>query len=183
VRIKCIKNKTLSEEPFYSELGKIYIVYAFGIFREYFKYCICDESYSFYPLWNPANFFEIIDGCCSRYWLVGLREDNNEKIPFLSFPEWANNPYFYGELVDGNKNDTNAIIFRKYKALMDLEFPDPSITEKAEIGDRDWLICPKCIDAWEWKDDRDALVKCPKCRTIFNNPRYKNEYPHLNIRI
>lgn len=39
---------------------------------------------------------------------------------------------------------------------MDLEFSDPSITEVAEIGDKDGLICPKCIDAWKWDDNRDA---------------------------
>ena len=56
---------------------------------------------------------------------------------------------------------------------MDLEFLDPSISNFAEIADDDWLMCPKCIDAWKSKGDRDALVKCSKCLTIFKNPRYK----------
>jgi uncharacterized CHY-type Zn-finger protein len=57
---------------------------------------------------------------------------------------------------------------------MNLEFPDPSIVESAQIGDDEWLICPKCIDAWK-STTRDALVICPNCKKMFINPRYKNE--------
>lgn len=59
------------------------------------------------------------------------------------------------------------------KELIDLEFPDPSIKELAQVGDSEWLICPNCIDAWLWPNDKDALVRCPKCEKVFNNPRYK----------
>ena len=53
------------------------------------------------------------------------------------------------------------------------------ISEIAQIGDDEWLICPTCLDAWQYNDDKDALVRCPKCLKVLNNPRYKNEYPHL----
>jgi hypothetical protein len=62
---------------------------------------------------------------------------------------------------------------------MDLEFPDSSISETAQVGDGEWLICPSFIDAWKYGSNREALVRCPKCLKVYNNPRYKNEYPHL----
>lgn len=169
----------ISYENFSTIKGKEYLVYATGICRNSVWYCICNESYTYFPWWYPFLIFDISDNRLSRYWVFGLEDNNNKKTQFFSFPEWVNDRYFYGELVENNANDLNAIIFRKYKELMDLEFPDPSISETAQIGDSEWLICPKCIDAWQSKNDRDALVKCPKCRTIFNNPRYKDEWPHL----
>lgn len=188
MKIKCIANKRnfvpqdllrnyAIGEYFSVKPGKEYIVYAVWIYLGYIWYCISDEDRTFYPFWNPSMLFEITDNRLSRYWVFGFREayqgEEIKKVPFLSFPEWANDFDFYEELVDGYSDDPNAITFSKYKELMYLEFPDPSVTEIAQIGDEEWLICPYCIDAWQSKDDRDALVKCPKCRTIFNNPRYK----------
>jgi uncharacterized C2H2 Zn-finger protein len=185
MKIKCITNQTLSVPPellnkysidtenFSIKPGKEYIVYAVWIYLGYIWYCICDEDKTFYPMWNPSMLFEITDNRLSRYWIFSLDEDNDKRAPFLSFPEWANDPYFYEELVDGNSIDINAVIFKKYKELMELEFPNSSISEIAQIGDEEWLICPKCVDAWQSTNDKDALVKCPKCQTIFNNPRYK----------
>jgi hypothetical protein len=186
MKVKCISNKipvslndtkndSISNREFDVKEGREYVVYALNVFKKYTWYCICEES-DFYPMWNPCVLFDIIDTRLSRFWIVGCDEDN---MPFLSFPEWVNDAYFYGELIENNSDDINAVVFRKYKKLMDLEFPDLSISTTAEIADKDWLICPKCIDAWESSNDQDALVKCPICRTIFNNPRYKNEWPHL----
>lgn len=191
MKIKCITNKTsalsqeisqnyeISYEEFSVKEGFEYTVYALGMNYGHIWYCICDDNYFFYPNWNPSTLFEIVDNRLSRYWVLGFREQNNKKIPLLSFCEWVNDEYFYGELVDGNANEPNAVIFRKYKELLDLEFPDSSVTEIAQIGDEEWLICPKCLDAWQSKNNQDALVKCPKCQLVLNNPRYKNEWPHF----
>jgi hypothetical protein len=159
--------------------GNEYIVYSVGILYDFVWYCILDEDRTFYPMWNPEMLFEITDKRLSRYWVFSLDNGKDKKDPFLSFPEWANNPYFYEELLDGDSSDSNAIIFRKYKELMDLEFPNPLISDTAEIGDREWLICPKCIDAWNSECNLDALVRCPKCNTIFNNPRYIDRQSYL----
>ncbi len=189
MKIKCITNKTsnlpqeilqnykISYKEFSVKEGIEYTVYALGMNYGYIWYCICDNNHFFYPEWNPSPLFEIVDNRLSRYWVLGLGEDNSKKVPLLSFPEWTNDEYFYGELVDGNSNDPNAIIFKKYKELMDLEFSDSSITETAQIGDEEWLICPKCLDAWQSKNNQDALVKCPKCQQVLNNPRYKHVSP------
>lgn len=182
--MKIKKNKNSSPEKYDLNLeeGKIYVVYSLAILEDVLWYAICENNQTFYPLLKPSTLFDIVDNRLSRYWIFniwGVSENINKEIPILSFPEWAKDPYFYGELIEDNSNDPNAIIFKKYKELMDLEFPDPSISETAQIGDAEWLICPKCIDAWQSKNDRDALVKCPKCKTIFNNPRYRDEWPQL----
>ena len=191
MKVKCIANiknavpsdllDNYSVGDFFSvEKEKEYIVYAVWVYLDYIWYCICNRTNAFYPFWIPSMLFEIIDHRLSRYWIFGIDEDNNKKVPFLSFPEWVNDSNFYEDLVDGTSNDKNASIFKKYKELMSLEFPDSSISETAQVGDDGWLICPQCIDAWQSEIKIDALVKCPKCETIFNNPRYNNEWPHLS---
>lgn len=182
MKIKCISNKKSSYDgQFHIEECKEYTTYALSVFDDTMCFCICDEVYDFYPLWYSSILFEITDNRLSRFWIGGCREEKNRILPFLSFPEWVKDPYFFEKLIEGDRNDPNAIIFRKYKELMDFEFPDPTISETAQIGDSEWLICPKCMDAWQSKNDKDALVKCPKCWTIFNNPRYKNEYPIITL--
>jgi hypothetical protein len=191
MKIKCVSNSrnslpnellkkySMGLDHFSVFPGNEYIVYSVGALYGFVWYCICDESYIFYPMWNPEMLFEIIDKRLSRYWVFSLDDGKDKKIPFLRFPEWANNPYFYEELIDGDSSDANAIIFSKYKELMDLEFPNPLISDTAEIGDRDWLICPKCIDAWKSESNLDALVRCPICTTVLNNPRYVDRQPHF----
>ncbi len=151
------QNYKISYEKFSVKEGYEYTVYALGINYGHIWYCICNGNY-FFPKWNPSTLFEVVDNRLSRYWVFGLDEDDNKKVPLLSFPEWVNDEYFYGELVDGNSDDPNTIIFRKYKELMDLEFPDSSITKTAQIGDEEWLICPDCIAAWHSKITKMGLL-------------------------
>lgn len=51
-----------------------------------------------------------------------------------------------------------------------LKISDPYIKESAIVGDDVWLICSKCIDAWE-DNSSSAMVICPKCKYAFHNPR------------
>lgn len=81
--------------------------------------------------------------------------------------------------MDGEEKEEE--IFKKYRAVMDLEFPNRSVTNKAQIGDDHWLICPVCIDAWEDIDAKQAMVICPKCHEIFQNPRYIDVLPSLTF--
>ena len=50
---------------------------------------------------------------------------------------------------------------------------DSSISENAIEGDANWIICPKCNDAWE-SDSLKAMVICSKCDRAFHNPRTAN---------
>jgi len=165
---------------FYININETYIVYGMTLKDGNIWYYLCDLMFTYFPRWKPSLFFEVVDPRISRYWIYSFNKlvDYIQAYPIITFPEWANNhPDFYDKLTDGEEREVE--IFKNYKELMDLEFADSSILEAAQIGDDQWLICPKCKDAWQNSDNRDALVKCPKCSTIFNNPRYKDVWPGL----
>ncbi len=50
-----------------------------------------------------------------------------------------------------------------------LKIPDLNILERAIKVPPNWLICPKCNDAWEFNTS-NAMVVCPKCECAFHNP-------------
>lgn len=50
---------------------------------------------------------------------------------------------------------------------------DLNISESAIEGDSNWLICPKCNDAWEAASLK-AMVICPKCDRALHNPHMSN---------
>lgn len=188
MKIRCITTKTTNipldilesfPHPQKSlDIDKEYVVYALSEIDQNIWYCICDKSYTYFPWWRPYFYFEIIDPRLSRYWIFSAKADAQKNQFFLTFPDWVQDSYFYGNLIE-REDDTEVKIFRAYKERMDLEFPDSSIMDFAKILDDKWLMCPKCVDAWESMNSEDALIKCPKCKTIYNNPRYKNKSPSL----
>jgi hypothetical protein len=186
MRIKCVENKvaklpeeiiknySISDSNFPILIGKEYVVYGMTVHLGYVWYYICDEIYSYYPTWSPSPLFEVIDGQLSRFWIYSYKEGMRTVLsPWWTFPEWADNPDFYDNLTDGDEREVK--IFKSYKELMDLEFPDFTISEIAQIGDKEWLICPTCIDGWECLNTLDGMVRCPKCKKVMHNPRYQAE--------
>lgn len=187
MKVKCIANKivdlprefieemdsSLKDIVFQITPGKVYTVYALSSWNNIVLYFICDDNFTTVPTIIPAPFFEIIDHRMSRYWIFNSSHHTNSINYFINewaFPEWALDQFFYRRLSEWEIREEK--IFAQYKVKMDLEFPDPRITETAGIGDRDWLMCPTCIDAWQWPSDLDAQVICPKCGTVYKNPRY-----------
>lgn len=146
-----------------------YQVYGIIIVKGVVNFYICDRFHQDFPVFYPASLFSVIDHHLSRYWIFSNIE-GEVLFPAFLFPEAFNDVYFFDKLTDGEEFEVH--IFKKYKELMDLEFPDVEITQIAQIGDEKWLICPDCIDAWEHVSAIDALVRCPKCQKIWNNPRY-----------
>ncbi len=139
----------------------------------YIWYYICDEDCTYFPIWNPAPLFQVVDGKMSKYWTYAFYPDTDyyRTETIWAYPEWAKNPYrYYDRLSDGE--DEEVEIFKKYKALMDVEFPNPSILDRATILDDAWLMCSYCIDAWE-SISNDGMVICPTCHRMMHNPRYK----------
>lgn len=49
--------------------------------------------------------------------------------------------------------------------------PDLTVDKTAQEMERDWLMCPNCIDVWQ-TSSTDAMVICPKCDSALHNPRY-----------
>ena len=182
MKIKCITNKTkdipleilthftTSDSQVGLITGKEYVVYAISEFYLNPRYCIADEFYSSYPMWIPMNFFEIVDPRPSRYWIFSFKNDKPKIRFFLGFPEWANDEYFYNNIVMEKPRKTD---LKAYKERMDLEFPDASIVNYPQVLDKEWLMCPICIDAWQSTDGKDALIKCPICQKIYNNPQFQ----------
>ena len=99
------------------DIGRQYTVYGIFIDKELSMpfYFICEEDRDAYPLARSAEFFKIIDSKPSSYW----RFIYSSKRQGLYFPEWAEDEYFYGNLIDGKKKEE--AIFAKYRKLMDEE--------------------------------------------------------------
>jgi hypothetical protein len=176
MKIKYTPNDFLLKKtsPMYERLfiNQEYTVYGILIIENITYFYICastDDDYSL-PLLSTA--FSIVDPRPSRFWIFGIRNQN----PILFFPEMIQEEYFEDRITDWQQREMD--IFKKYKKLMDFEFPDSSITENAQIGDENWLICPTCIAPWEYSSDKDAIVECPTCKKAMNNPRYKDALPH-----
>jgi hypothetical protein len=185
MRIKCILNsgRDLPEDcldpaggfnrdtKFALVIGKEYNVYAITLFLGYVWYFICDEDYVYYPIWNPSPLFEVVDGRLSKYWRYNFIKGNlpvAKSRSIFAFEEWAKNPYrYYDNLTNGNESEV--AIFKRYKDLMDLEFPCPSITKKASILKESWVMCPNCDESWE-ELSKDGMLRCPKCKEFLQNP-------------
>ena len=176
MRIKCLSKqiKTENQKNNYDneflEINKEYNVYGMLVDDGQVYYYTCDHLQDDYPLAMPDSLFEIVENHLSRFWVFFSAGDGLKKKLICIFPEWIAEPYFQDKLTDWEVREVK--IFKTYKELMDLEFPNPSIIETAEIADSQWLMCPLCIDAWESSNDRDGMVRCPKCKTIMHNPRY-----------
>ncbi len=191
--VKCVHNKQkhlpedctpICADPewdFWLELNKYYIVYAMTIRSNYVWYYVCDKGISYYPSWKPAPLFEVIDGSISKYWIFSFIQ--KKEIKYIdttwAYPEWANAPNtYYGKLTDGDEEEVE--IFKQYKRLMDLEFPDPLILDYAKALDKEWLLCEYCIDAWKSTVTDQGMVCCPVCERMMHNPRY--QAPPQNIK-
>jgi len=172
MKLKCIsqsdKNGVRCD---FIELGKEYTCYGIILIDGEVHFYICDQVHDSFPVARPADLFEIIDNRLSRCWVFGVVE-GDKKYPTWMFPEWITEPYFQDQLTDDEEREVS--IFKRYKELMDLEFPDPAISKVAQIGDSEWLLCPDCHDAWNDSDSKTGMVRCPSCKKIMQNPRFKD---------
>jgi hypothetical protein len=153
-------------------IGRLYVVYAVEIIDGWVRYYVADDVYPnvSYPVGYFAAFFEIVDPRVSGCWTFKCTQPRSRSPnTLLAFENWAQEPLFYENLVDGGAREWE--IFRDRKEFMDLEFPDPSLAAVAEAVDIGWLLCPRCSEAWE-SDEHQGLVRCPRCNTVLNNPRF-----------
>ena len=157
-------------------IGTLYTVYAVHIsVNNRTSYFITDNNYGalWYPISYESFFFDVIDDRVSSCWALGL-QGNNSKLKkgsevLITFKEWVNEEMFFEDLVDGSTREIE--VFKQYKAFMDIEYPSPCVTDRAELIEGKWLMCPKCCEAWEsaviW-----GMVGCPQCSSVLLNPRY-----------
>ena len=190
MRVKCVTNKAIGLPEDYARNlggydlstefalipGKEYLVYAIILYSRYSQYPwyqLCDETHSYRPNQNPALLFEVTDARISRYWVYSFGKDKTAAGAFymkFTYREWASNPYYEDEILEGEGEALP--VFRRYKKLMDLEFPDPSVSETSMNLGEGWVMCPFCDESWE-ANDLDGMVRCPSCEKLSHNPIYK----------
>ena len=166
-----------SDDQVSLNVGKLYVVYAVTFRANYPWYYVADETYvaTRYPLAYPAPLFAVVDDRLSQYWAFAFIPDGRDGSEIrrsrtvISFREWTRDETFFERLVNGEQGAVE--VFSKYKALLDLEFPNPSISLSATLSEADWLLCPQCGNAWETRS-KAGLVQCPNCSAILSNPRF-----------
>jgi hypothetical protein len=104
-------------------IGKTYVVYGLTVHRDFAWYYICDDEFTYFPVWNPSPLFEIVDHRVSKYWEINYSPDGRGESDtgfILAYPEWARDPYYYEHLSDDRAQEVQT--FRKYKKLLDEEY-------------------------------------------------------------
>jgi hypothetical protein len=149
-------------------VGKEYVVYAVVLSRGQILYLVQNELRE-YPLLVPCELFELSDGSVSRYWRYGVHSGDLGTVHVLGYREFADSLSHYEQIVEWAPRALGG--YRRAKSLMDLEFPDPAITQLARSVEPGWLLCPECADAWAC-DSAAAMVQCPKCHVVLRNPAW-----------
>jgi hypothetical protein len=185
MRVKCVTIKDIPQDCFkllgtdtsYDLVpGKDYVVYGIMLDTSFLRfplYLLSGEDHYYWPYHYPAPLFNVVDARISRHWVYSFEEDrvgNSFDMNFL-FREWVNDPLFFTNLFEGEPEV--ARIFDHYRELMDLEFPDPSVSNTAMDLGEGWVMCPFCDDSWE-ADNLNAMVRCPTCKKLSHNPIYKD---------
>ena len=140
----------------------------YPVFAVYFssdiEFMIMVDEYSF-PIAVNAREVEISDNRISKFWVYGPSKPTNEKnFPIiLSYPEWAEDPFYYQHLVEGKGKAGE--LFRTYFDKIFFEFADKSLKETALKLKDNWYQCPFCANAWEIEAKIEA-VRCPSCHKV-----------------
>jgi len=110
-----------SETELPIEIGHQSVVYAIKTFNKNLWYLI-EVKGLIEPMYYPHQFFKIIDGRLSKYWLAKEEKDsydNEASVIQFGFRELIEDEYFYGNLLEDDP--MKIATFAKYKNLMNLE--------------------------------------------------------------
>jgi len=154
-------------------IGKEYLVYGVSFRGSKPWYYACDDNFTYYPALWSSLLFKLVDGTPSRFWRFNPGICSNAGLivyPRLVLPNWAKSDDYYDRLTDGDEN--TVADFRRFKQLMDFEFPLSSVEESHLALEENWLQCPICLNAWE-ASITDGMSVCPQCKSISRNPIYK----------
>ncbi len=181
--VRCISNQLTEISPFARqglrecpvEPGRGYTVYGMSLDSSSgIDYFVSEE----FPYCIPAELCEVVDGRIPRCWIynqniIKMRVPSPHLLLAANwgYPEYASVPDHYPGVVDGHPQ--HIAIFRRWKEIMDMEYPNPDVALTAGPLEGNWLQCPACLDAWE-STSRDGMVRCPACKAVQRNPRYVN---------
>lgn len=123
-----------------------YVVFALCTMCGEQWYLLCDDHYKTdnidsYPRFYPAMLFDVTDATHSKYWVEYQRIDEytdcKPKVVNYSFPELAQDPYFYGELLEA-RDENYSKVFNHYKQLMETEtwndYTTATLSQKLKIA-------------------------------------------------
>lgn len=116
--VQCISNKVDGTMPsalreywlshglelgFPLTVGAQYVVVAIAIEAGIPWYYLHDDDDLSWPVWYPGNLFNVVDGSLPPSWVYGyVRISRDSQFSLISFPEWAEDRFFYERLVDGD---------------------------------------------------------------------------------
>ena len=149
---------------------KQYVVLAVYI-GEKNDFMVLGDDFSF-PIAVPSEDVNIIDNRLSKHWILGNVE-SEKWMAILAIPEWANDKYFYQNLVEGNGKAGE--IFRLYERRLKNEYADVGIQLSAKLLKDDWYQCPICEETWQSRDSGEVLV-CHGCNARLLNPNSRIEW-------
>lgn len=107
----------LLETEFNVSIGAVYTVYALEVENSLIRFYICDDAYTYYPMWHPAPLFEVIDNRIPSCWRCAYYPEVNRV--FCTFEEWLLDKYFYDHLTDRKQEEV--ALFQKLKQSIDAE--------------------------------------------------------------
>ena len=181
MKIKCVsntnefliqKNANINHLENYEDniiIGKEYIIYAISYYENHFNYLMYDNSLK--PNWYFSELFDEIDNQISSTWFCKIFNQKKMLKAIWGYKELVNIENHYDDLLE--REQVALDIFYKRKKEMDVEFLIVSIKEKADILDKDWLMCPFCNESWK-STSKFGMIECRKCKKIMHNPRYIN---------
>lgn len=124
------------------------------------------DDFSF-PMAVSSEDVNILDYRLSKHWILGNVE-SEKWMAILAIPEWANDKYFYQNLVEGSGKAGE--IFRRYELKLKNEYADNAIKSSAKLLKDDWYQCPICEETWQSHDSGEVVV-CQSCNARLLNPR------------
>ena len=163
VRLKAdVENEFLEKDT-------VYTVFAIYLNKKT-ELMIDIESFPSAPFAISSELVDVVDRRLSRYWVFGSPYDKKDTSKcIISFPEWANDKYFFQGIIEG-KAASN--IWINYKKLIELEYAFENKIKAIDLKEN-WIQCAICLDAWQVADDflKNELVKCPSCDEVQLNPK------------
>ena len=119
------------------------------------------------PSWVSVGEFTFLDDRVSRHWVLGSqmywKSSGAPRSRILSFPQMANDDYFYESLIEGNPEVRS--IWNEMKSKMDIEFALPEVNLNGTIIEGRWVQCSVCCDVSE-VDTQDEVFICPNCASV-----------------
>ena len=94
--------------------GREYPVYAVTVLLGIVWYYVMDDDGDPYPIWAPGPLFDVVDGTLPPSWRMGyFRFSRDNQYPILSFPEWADDHWYYERLVDRDPEAVEVLARRR----------------------------------------------------------------------